>query len=423
VTTSRLVVVGASLAGLRAIEAARQQGFGGIITLIGAEKHLPYDRPPLSKAFLSPGHDRPVSTTFRTREHLEDQLGVELLLGQPADSIDPALRQVRVGSLAVPYDALILATGSTPRTLPRALQLEGVVCLRSIDDAVSIRNALDAGARTVIIGGGFIGSEIASAARERALPVTIVEAQDAPLIRATGAEMGGALARLHERNGTTVRCGRIVQSLQGKGRVEAVVLDDGSEIPADLVVVGIGVTPATDWLLGSGLDLTNGISCDENLWTGIDGIYAAGDTVSWPNSAIGVTHRLENWTAAAEQGAAAARNVVSRSQATPYATVPYFWSDWYGSRIQFVGSAESDEVQAVEGDPSSDGRWIALYRSGSRLIGALTVNAPTEIMKYRSLIQRAATWDEAMTFAATRRATRAPATRRRAGRRVGAQVF
>lgn len=298
---------------------------------------------------------------------------------------------------------MVIATGATLRSLPGTEGMGGVHGLRNIEDAIAIRRALDAGARTVVVGAGFIGSEVASAAQARGLEVTIVEALAKPLVRAAGDRMGEAIAALHERNGTRLLCGRAVRAVEGGDHVERVVLDDGTILPADLVVAGIGIAPSTGWLQGSGLDLSNGIVCDEKLWTGVDVIYAAGDVACWPNRVMEQTHRMENWTAAAEQGAAAARNALDPAGASAYETVPYFWSDWYDSRIQFVGSPDCDEVHVVDGDPAVDGRWVALYRRGPRLIGALTLNRPTEIMKYRGLILRQSSWDDALAFATARR--------------------
>lgn len=405
VSAQTLVVVGASLAGLRAVEAARKTGFAGSITLIGAEVHLPYDRPPLSKAFLAPSDDggEPPPPTFRTEQILVEDLGVDLVLGEPATALDAESKVVLVGSREIAYDALVIATGGAPRTLPGSEHLDGVHCLRTIDDAREVRAALEAGAHTVVIGAGFIGSEIASAARKRGLHVTIVEALPTPLVRATGETMGAALAGLHERNGTRLRCGVGVKAVQGEARVERVVLDDGTVLPADLVVVGAGVTPAVEWLEGSGLQLDNGIVCDETLWAGVSGVYAAGDVASWINPLFGTRQRMENWTAAAEQGAAAARNVLAPGNAKPYSTVPYFWSDWYDARIQFVGVPDADEAVLVDGDPDAGGRWVCLYRKGERLVGALAVDGGSEIMKYRAMIAKVATWDAALAFAEQRR--------------------
>ncbi|WP_433716559.1 NAD(P)/FAD-dependent oxidoreductase [Nocardia sp. CA-084685] len=400
-----LVVVGASLAGLRAVEAARKAGFDGGVTLIGAEEHLPYDRPPLSKAYLDqlPEGEGPASTIFRTEEVLRNELGVELVLGTPATGLDTESKRVLVGDRAVAYDALVIATGADARTLPGAKGLSGVHTLRTLDDAIAIRRALDAGARTVVVGAGFIGSEVAAGARKRGLDVTILEALPTPLVRAVGERMGVACAALHERNGTPLRCGVGVTGLEGDGRVERVRLSDGTAIEADLVVVGIGAIPVTGWLEGSGLRLDNGVVCDETLWTGVDGVYAAGDVARWRNPLFDRLMRLEHWTSAAEQGAFAARNALEPDAAKPYQTVPYFWSDWYDSRIQFVGVPTADEVQVVDGDPDADGRWVALYREGDRLAGALTLNGQNVIMKYRGLLMEKASWEEALTFAAARR--------------------
>ncbi len=402
----RLVVVGASLAGLRAVEAARKAGFDGEIVLVGAERHLPYDRPPLSKAFLNEGDadgNLPDAPFFRTEETMREELGVELRLGAPATGLDTEARAVVVGGERIPYDMLVIATGAHARALPGADSLDGVYPLRTLDDSLAVRERLEAGARTVVIGAGFIGSEVASTARKRGLEATIVEALPTPLVRATGHEMGAAIAALHEMNGTTLRCGVGVSAIEGDGRVERVVLADGTSIEADLVVVGIGVIPSVQWLEGSGLMLDNGVVCDENLWTGVPGVYAAGDVANWFNPTIGQRQRMENWTAAAEQGAAAARNALHPENAKPYGTVPYFWSDWYDVRIQFVGSPDADEVRLVDGDPTKGGRWVALYRRGDRLIGALTVNAQAEIMKYRVQIMKGGSWADGLTFAEKRR--------------------
>jgi NADPH-dependent 2,4-dienoyl-CoA reductase/sulfur reductase-like enzyme len=401
----QLVVAGASLAGLRAVEAARKGGFKGRITLIGSEPHLPYDRPPLSKAFLDAGEE-PQPPTFRSQELLSGELDVSLLLGEPATGLDTGAREVLVGERAVPYDALVIATGARARSLPGAETLTGVHTLRTLDDAVAIRRALDAGARTVVIGAGFIGSEIASGARKRGVDVVVVEALATPLVRAVGEVMGNACASLHRANGTDLRCGVQVTGFVGDGRVEGVRLSDGSLLDADLVVVGAGSIPNTDWLKGSGLTLDNGVTCDENLFTGVEGVYAAGDVARWYNPLFERSMRLEHWTSAAEQGAAAARNALEPEAAKPYATVPYFWSDWYGSRIQFVGLPHADEIRVVDGDVEEENRCIALYREGGRLVGALTVNGPTEIMKYRGLIMRGAPWEDGLALAERRRAAR-----------------
>lgn len=400
-----LVVVGASLAGLRAVEGARKAGFDGTITLIGAERHLPYDRPPLSKAYLEAENEMSAETpTFRTEQLLTGELGAELMLGQPATALDTDAKVVYVGDRPVAYDAMVIATGADAKTLPGAGQLDGVYTLRTLDDAVAVRAALDSGTRAVVIGGGFIGSEVASTASKRGLDVTVVEALPTPLARAVGELMGATCASLHHRNGTALRCGIGVDAIEGDGRVERVVLADGSTLPADLVVVGVGAAPATGWLEGAGLRIDDGVVCDETLFTGANGVYAAGDVARWHNPMFDKLMRLEHWTSAADQGAVAAKNALAPDAAKPYSTVPYFWSDWYDSRIQFVGIADADEVAIVDGDLDTDGRVVALYRSGDRLVGALTINGQAVIMKYRGLIAKRASWDDALAFAEKRKA-------------------
>jgi NADPH-dependent 2,4-dienoyl-CoA reductase/sulfur reductase-like enzyme len=396
----RLVIVGASLAGLRAAEAARKAGHDGPIALIGAEQHLPYDRPPLSKAYLEDSEEPPV-VRFREEQHLREELGVDLELGTPASGLDTDAREVVLGERRIGYDALVIATGARARTLPGSGHLAGVHTLRTLDDAIAVRAALDTGARTVVIGAGFIGSEVASGARKRGLPVTIVEALPTPLVRAIGEEMGVALSALHAAHGTDLRCGTAVEALEGGDRVTGVRLADGSVLPADLVVAGIGASPETEWLQGSGLELDNGVVSDETLAAGPPGVYAAGDVVRWHNPLFGGHMRIEHWTSAAEQGAVAARNALDPAAATPYETVPYFWSDWYGHWIQFVGVPAADEIRVVSGDVDEH-KFVALYRQGDRLTGALTLNRRADVMKYRMQIAKRTSWDDAVAFAEKR---------------------
>ncbi|WP_410664083.1 NAD(P)/FAD-dependent oxidoreductase [Amycolatopsis sp. lyj-84] len=396
-----LVVVGASLAGLRAVEAARRDGYRGRIVLIGAEDHPPYDRLPLSKAFLDaegPGRIDP----FHSVSALRDELGVELVLGAAADGLDTTAREVAVDGWTVPYDALVIATGATARRLPGSEGIAGVHTLRTAEDALAVRAALDRGARTVVIGAGFIGSEVAAAARKRGLPSTIVEALDVPLTRSVGAEAGAMCASLHREAGTELRLSTKVTGLEtDNGAVTGVRLATGEVLPADLVVAGIGVVPATGWLAGSGVplhELDGGVVCDATLATGVPGVYAAGDVAHAENPLFdGDLMRLEHWTNAAEQGAAAARHALSPESARALAPVPYFWSDWYDHRIQFVGTPRADEV--VTAVPASGG-FTALYRRGDRIVGALTVDRPREIMKYRRHVAGRTPWAEALAFAA-----------------------
>lgn len=392
-----LVVVGASLTGLRAVEAARRFGHDGRIILIGAEKHLPYDRPPLSKEFL----DDPTSvdTHFPGVTELTENLDVDVRLGTSASALDVASKTLTVGDETIDYDALLIGTGVEARSLPGAESLEGVHSLRTLDDAVAIRAALDSSQRVVVVGAGFIGSEVASSARKRGLEVTILEGQATPLVRSIGEFAGIGLSSLHERNGTELRCGVAVSALEGDRHVTGVRLADGEVIPADLVIVGIGAAPAVDWLTGSGLTLDNGIVCDSKLQAA-PGVWAAGDVARWRNPDFDLDMRLEHWTNAAEQAAHAVRNMLDPEAATEYRHVPYFWSDWYGYRIQFVGVAVGEPTVVT-------GRWdgdafAALFRDGDRFMGALTLNRRADIMKYRAIIGRAGTWDEALELAAKR---------------------
>ncbi|MFC7582363.1 NAD(P)/FAD-dependent oxidoreductase [Nonomuraea antimicrobica] len=391
--TTGFVVVGAALAGLRAVEAARAAGYAGPITLIGAETHLPYDRPPLSKAFLTTPDADPVH--YRDADALR-ALEVDLRLGSPAVRLDPVRRTVLAGGRETPYDRLLIATGAEPRRLAHLPRTAGVLTLRTVDDARALRTAIRPGLRLVIVGAGFIGSEIASSARALGAEAVIVDAAEIPLVRAVGEVVGQALAGLHGRHGTRLVRGTGVAALLGGDRVTGVRLGTGETLAADLVLVGVGAAPATGWLAGSGIALhpSDGVLCDEHLATSLPGVYAAGDVARWPNRLLGETMRLENWTNAADQAAVAAVNALFPERARPYETVPYFWSDWYGRRIQFVGSPAADDVAFVSGGPDED-RFVALYRRGDRLIGAATLDEPRKIMKYRRFIAGRGAWDRA----------------------------
>lgn len=391
----RLVIVGACLAGLRAAEAARKTGYAGEITVVGAERHLPYDRPPLSKAYLD-DHEIPPFPAYRDENVLRRDLNLDLRLGVTATGLDLDARRVGLGGDEVEFTELVIATGATARSLPGVRDLPGLHTLRTVDDAVAVRAALDAGARTVVVGAGFIGSEVASGARKRGLPVTVVELAATPLTRSVGEEIGPVFADLHRRNGTDLRLGVGVADVLGDGKVERVSLTDGTEIAADLVVVGAGAAPATGWLEDSGLLLDardRGLVCDETLNAGVPGIYGAGDVAHWINPLFDRRMRLEHWTSAAEQGAVAARNALDPAAAKPYETVPYFWSDWYGRRIQFVGVPGADETHVVPGES-----FLTLYRRGDRVAGALTIDRPSLIMKFRRMIARRASWQDALDF-------------------------
>lgn len=389
-SASRLVIVGASLAGLRAAEAARREGWVGRIIVIGAEDSLPYDRLPLSKAALTEEFSWP-PTPFRSGEQLMKDLGLELLLGAPAISLDLRHRVVTTTERQIPFDRLVLATGAELRTLPGGMHLRGVHGLRTWQDAQALRASLDSGGRVVIIGGGFIGAEVASAAVKRGLDVQIIGSARLPLEMAVGPVAAEALADVHGRHGVQLHTGSSVVRLTGSEKVDGVLLNDGRYFPADIVVVGIGVRPATDWLKDSGLVLDNGIVCDERLQAA-PGVFAAGDVARWPNPLFDYEKmRLEHWTTAAEQGGWAGRNAAS-ALPEPFQTVPYFWSDWYGSRIQFLGKI-SDNIHVV-GDLKSD-KFAILYSKGARLVGVLGWNEP-RVMRLRAPIVAGSGWQSVL---------------------------
>ena len=410
-----VVVVGASLAGLRACESLRQEGFDGRITLVGGEAELPYDRPPLSKAFLA-GEWEIDRIRLRKPDAIES-LRLDMRLGVAAASLDTVARRVALADgSAIDYDGLVIATGCTPRNLPGQPDVQGVLSLRTLGDAVALRTLLTAErgrpTQLVVVGAGFIGLEVAATARRLGCEVTVLEGGAVPLQRGLGDTMGSAIAALHAAHGVDVRCGVTVESIAHDGtrvtgvRLAAADAASGASdriIPADAVVVGVGVTPAVGWLEGSGLTLQDGIVCDAALRTGAPGVVAAGDCVRWPNSVFegddDAVMRVEHWTNASEQGAAAARSLLAAARGDepePFASVPFFWSDQYEHRVQFVGRAHGgDEVRVVAGEPSS-GPFMAMYGWQGRLRGALGLSMPKLVMRCRQMVADRLPFDEAV---------------------------
>ena len=399
----KVAVVGSSLAGIHAAESLRKQGFEGTITMIGDEQHLPYDRPPLSKQLLS-GSWHPTRTQLRNDDTLTG-LDLDWRRGHAAVGLDPRRRQVHLADgSAVEYDAAIVATGTTPRRVANPRELSGIRTLRTLDDALAIRAALDDEPRLVVVGGGFIGAEVAAEARRRGLTVTMIEALPVPLSRGLGIRMGGLCADLHTRHGVELRCGVSVRGFEGRGSLERVLLSDGTAVDADLAVVGIGAVPATGWLKTSGLEIDNGVVCDSFCRASAPGVYAAGDVARWHHPLFGESIRLEHWTNAREQAIAAAATVMADHnggrEPNPYAPVPYVWSDQYGKRIQVAGraSAQPDDVAVVHHDPA-EGSTVALYRSGDRLGGVLAIDAPRRLLPYRRMIADGISWQDALAAA------------------------
>ena len=401
---SRVVIVGASLAGLRAAETLRMRDHDGEVVIIGAEHHRPYDRPPLSKKLLAGewDHDR----IHLRRPDTFDDLDVEWRFGTTAAGLDLGAETVALADgSSVGFDSLIIATGATPRRLPDQSRLSNVHVLRTVDDALALRAEIASGGRRVaVIGAGFIGLEAALTAHALGNEVVVLEGATAPLIRGLGAEMGAAIGRLHSATGVDVRCGVSIAAIEEGPDGSIVRLADGTTIPAAVILVGIGVEPVTGWLDGSGLELRDGVVCDETLLARRqDGappqsIYAVGDVSRWWNPLFDEEMRVEHWTNAAEQGARGAENLlaVERGEAPePYAAVPFVWSDQGDLRIQLVGRpAPDDDVEVVAGSVR-DGKLLALYGRQGRLRGALGINAPRWVMPMRRQLLERASFDDA----------------------------
>jgi NADPH-dependent 2,4-dienoyl-CoA reductase/sulfur reductase-like enzyme len=355
-----IAVVGASLAGLAAARALRAEGFDGRLVLVGAEQHLPYDRPPLSKDFLLGKVDEDALALHDVAEGLE----IDHRPGAAATGLTG--HTVHTADGDIPADGVVLATGAAARRLPG--QPDGVHVLRTLDDARALRAVLRPGAHLVIVGAGFVGAEVASSARTLGCDVTVVEAAPVPLQHALGPEMGAAVAALPVANGVRLLAGIGVTAV-GATHVD---LADGRRLDADAVLVGIGSTPNSAWLAGSGVAVGNGVLADQGGATSVPGVVAAGDCAAW-RDASGRHTRTEHWTAAGEQAAIAAATLLHARPPAPRRP-PYFWSDQFGARIQFAGHvAPGDEVAVEAGEPA-DGSWLAVYRRDGAVTAVLGVS-------------------------------------------------
>ncbi|MCX4767734.1 FAD-dependent oxidoreductase [Streptomyces sp. NBC_01275] len=370
-----VLVVGASASGLTTVEALRRTGYAGAVTVLGDEPHPPYDRPPLSKQVLS-GAWEPGRAELRTAEVLSD-LNADFCLGDRATALHVPTRTVRTESgRELRADAIVIATGVRARTLPGQEPLAGVHVLRSLDDALALREDLRTATRLVVVGEGVLGSEIAATARTLGLDVTLTGPLAAPMALQVGPLVSEALAELHTERGVRLRLGAGVAGLTGeRGRVTGVALGTGEVLPADVVVVAIGASPATDWLTDSGLELDNGVVCDSRS-RAEDGIYAVGDVARFHHEHLGRLVRLENRTNATEQAIAVAADILGEGR--PYLPVPYFWTDQFDAKLQVHGFLPPDaEADVVEGDLSAR-RFVVRYRSEGRVTGVLGWNMPKQ---------------------------------------------
>jgi 3-phenylpropionate/trans-cinnamate dioxygenase ferredoxin reductase subunit len=380
--TNGIVIVGGGLGAARTAEQLRRAEYTGPITIVSDEVHLPYDRPPLSKEVLRSEVDE---VALKPREWY-DEKDVTLRLGSAATGLDTAAQTLTLadGSV-VGYDELVISTGLVPRRIPSFPDLDGIRVLRSFDESMALRTHASAAKRVVVVGAGFIGCEVAASLRSLGVDVVLVEPQPQPLAAVLGTRIGELVTRLHRAEGVDVRTGIGVAEVRGEGQVDTVVRSDGTELAADLVVVGIGSHPATEWLDGSGIEVDNGVLCDEAGRTSAPNVWALGDVASWRDP-TGHQARVEHWSNVADQ----ARVVVPAmlGQEVPSAVVvPYFWSDQYDVKIQCLGEPEATDVVHLVED---DGRkFLAYYERDGVLVGVVGGGLPGKVMKVRAKIAAA----------------------------------
>ncbi|MER0445141.1 FAD-dependent oxidoreductase [Streptomyces sp. Edi4] len=383
--TRHVVVVGAGMAGVQTAVALREQGFTGAVTLIGAEPHQPYDRPPLSKAILL---GKSEGSAFEVDF---DALGVDLRLGLEVTGVRPAERRVVTEAGEVGYDTLVIATGAEPLTLPGTKGVPGVHLLRTLDDARRLRPVLDQRHRIVVVGAGWIGAEFATAAREAGCEVTVVEAADRPLAGALPAEVAAPMADWYAEAGADLLTGARVASI-GPGEVR---LADGRVLAADAVIVGIGARPATGWLAGSGIEVgpEGAITADARLRTSLPDVYAVGDCVSFPSARFGERLLVHHWDNALQGPRTVAADIVGEA-ASDYDPVPYFWSEQFGRFVQYAGHHGAADELVRRGDPSTTPWSVCWLREGA-LVAVLAVGRPRDLAQGRKLIESAARLDPA----------------------------
>ncbi|WRZ23182.1 FAD-dependent oxidoreductase [Streptomyces sp. NBC_00243] len=376
-TVRQVVVVGAGMAGVQTAVALREQGFDGGVTLIGAEPHQPYDRPPLSKAvLLGKAEGSAFDIDF-------EALGIELQLGREALGVRPEDHELDTATGPVPYDVLVVATGAEPIRLPGAEGVPGVHLLRTLDDAERLRPVLAQQHDIVVVGAGWIGAEFATAARDAGCVVTVVEAADRPLAGALPAEVAEPMAAWYADSGAELRTHARVERIEPG----AVVLDDGSRVPADAVVVGIGARPATAWLSGSGIELGahREVVADDHLRTSAPDVYAVGDCASFPSGRYEDRLLVHHWDNALQGPRTVAANIIGDSPVA-YDPVPYFWSEQFGRFVQYVGHHAPADTTVWRGDPSG-AAWTVCWLHDGRLVALLAVGRPRDLAQGRKVIE------------------------------------
>ncbi|MGI9607192.1 MAG: NAD(P)/FAD-dependent oxidoreductase [Acidimicrobiales bacterium] len=393
-----VAIAGTSLAGFRCAQALRRGGFTGPITMINGETHRPYDRPPLSKQVLRNEWD--VDRIALADPAAIEELGLGWLDATRATGLDPSVGRIHTTAGEVDAEAIVVATGASPRRLPGTDDLVGVHVLRTLDDAIGLREALsDAPLDVVVVGAGFIGAEVAASARSLGHRVTIVEADLVPMRRGLGAEMGARCGELHRENGVRLLLDTTVSAVLSADQVvTGVRLPDDSELAADVLVVGIGVVPNTDWLATSGLVIDDGVVCDE-FCAAAPNVWAVGDIARWPNPRFDQMMRVEHWDNAIDQAGFVAKRILGEGD-EPYAPIPWFWSDQYEAKLQLAGRPGSEDTTYVVTGAIDSDRFAVVYGNGDTFTGVFGMNRPRQVMQYRRLLAEGASLADALSFAA-----------------------
>ena len=386
-----VVIVGSSVAGVRAARALRTEGYQGRIILVGEEPELPYDRPPLSKQVLTGAW--PAERAGLLTAQAAADAGIELRLGAPARALDPQARLVQLGDgESLPYDDLVIATGASARPSPWQPP-SGVYLLRTLADCLALRKRFAAGGTVVMIGAGFIGAEAAAAARSAGCDVTLVDPLPVPMERPAGPVIGALLADVHRRHGVRTRFGVGVQAVSGQAGDLTVALTDGSELRAETVTVGIGARPNDNWLHNSGLLIDDGVVCDEYLAAvGTEHVFAVGDVARWPHPEPATLVRTEHWTNAADQARCVARNIARPGAPEPFQPSDYVWSDQYDWKVQLAGHRARVVAEWTIGTPEAERPQVTVLHADAagRLCAAVCLNWPKAFVQCRRLLDERA---------------------------------